>query len=285
MTTPAVPSPESRPRPVSATQLRSMWRTASRERGWSYPDDWWTPAVDALTEAVVSGGGIAESCLRLGRARARAGVSMAETLSDVLAMAALVRSLDAHPTNRFCDEQSRDVDPVELIRSAAIGWSEEAGFGRAPEPVDTLTALADCSYLSVRLGEVAAESEAGGARLSQNYAFVVASLLGPSHLGEPGGIQEQVEAWDHAWQMSQLADDLRSVYSAGETIVQAGPTIAIVLARRTPELAGQVAALRNLIEGRRFSATPEGAPVVGIWVEGLPDSLRQARLLLDDLRR
>lgn len=276
--------PTSRKR-LTATQLRSMWRTASRERGWRFPGDWWTPAVDAVTEAVISGGDLAERCTRLGLARAIAGVSMDETLSDVVAMAALVRALQSHPTHQF-SEKTTQIEVVELVKAAAIGWAEDATFTHADGQADDLGSLPDCSYLSIRLGEVAAEAESRGSRLGEGYAFVVVSLLGPSYAeDEPLGLQERVESWDHSWQMSQLTDDVRSVFSAGETIVQAGPTRAIVLARRSSNLAAQVSALRGLIEGRRFSDTQTQPPMVGIWVEGLPDSLRQARLLLADLRR
>lgn len=289
-----------------------MWREASRDRGWRFPDDWWTPAVDAVAEAIVSDGDIAERCLRLGRARARAGVSMEETISDIVAIASLTASLLAHPAHR-ATPNCREVDVVQLVRSAAIGWSEDTGLSQAQHNPVTSTALPDCSYLSIRLGEIAAEVESAGRRLGQEYAFVVASLLGPSRVDEPKSqvgtsgqdqsapasdsagfddgsemqaqLQARVEAWDHAWQMSQLVDELRAVFSSGETLVQAGPTTAIVLARRTPQLTERVAALRELIESRRLDAAAPASLVVGIWVEGLPDSLPQARLLVADLRR
>lgn len=294
------------PRSISAHQLRAMWRVASRDRGWRFPDDWWTPAVDAVAEAIVSDGDIAERCLRLGRARARAGVSMEETISDVIAIASLTASLLAHPAHR-ATPSCREVDIVQLVRCAAIGWSEESDLGSSQQHAVTPTALPDCAYLSIRLGEIAAEVESMGRRLGQEYAFVVASLLGPSRIDEPrshysevepdrppaagssfddgSGLQARVEAWDHAWQMSQLVDELRAVFSSGETLVQAGPTTAIVLARRTPQLTDRVAALRELIEARRLDAAQPASLLVGIWVEGLPDSLRQARLLVSDLRR
>ena len=126
------PRPPSTGRPgarsISATQLRSMWRTASEERGWSYPDDWWSPAVDAVTEAIVTDGDVAERCSRLGLSRARAGVSMAETLEDVLALARLTRALQSHPSHTFATPP-HPVDVVVLLKSAAVGWAEGAESG------------------------------------------------------------------------------------------------------------------------------------------------------------
>lgn len=270
--------------------------------------------MDAVTEAIVSDGDIAERCMRLGRARAGAGVSMEETISDIVAIASLTTSLLAHPAHR-ATPSCREVDVVQLVRSAAIGWSEDTGLAHPQVPAINATALPDCSYLSIRLGEIAAEVESAGRRLGQEYAFVVASLLGPSRVDEPRSrfsdsdegvadpgrprttapdgddagwqarLQARMEGWDHAWQMCQLADELRAVFSSGETVVQAGPTTAIVLARRTPQLTDRVAALRELIEARRLDAAKPESLLVGIWVEGLPDSLRQARLLVSDLRR
>ena len=129
--------------------MRSLWRAASRDRGWSYPDDWWTPAVDAVTEAVVSDGDIAERCSRLGRARARAGVGMQETLDDVLAMAGLVYSLQQHPTH-LVDERAVPIDVASLLRSAAIGWSEESPFDGAIPQAERPASLPDAGCSPTR---------------------------------------------------------------------------------------------------------------------------------------
>lgn len=273
--------------PLSATELRAMWRTASKERGWSYPTDWWCPVVDAVTESVVSDGDISERCRRLGWARAAAGVPMKETLDDVLALGRLVRSLAAHPS--LGAQQRTEVDIVELLQVAAEGWAEhvESDIAVTPTGADPLTQLADLSYLSVRLGEIYASAEYDGVSACEQYALVVASLLGPLEIGDTDAKQylSRVETWDAMHQMTQLADNLKSVFASGETIVLAGPTTAVVLVRRTALLASRIGALRELLEDGRLTRTPQQSPAVGVWVEGLPASLRNARALLTELKR
>ena len=281
-----MPSP-GRPgaRSISPTQLRSMWRSVSQERGWSHPDDWWSPAVDAVTEAIITDGDVAERCDRLGLARAQAGVSMTETLDDVFALARLARALQSHPAHSFATPP-RPIDVVVLLKSAAIGWAEGAGAGygagcgAADLAGSTGATLPDAGYLAERLREVAAEAECEGRRLGERYGLVVAALLGPAP--ESSGGQARLDGWDRTWRMSQLTTDLQAVFSSGESIVRIGPSAAVVLTRRTPELATRVGSLRSLIDSRADAAE---ARTVRIWLERLPDNVQQAVQLLTDLRR
>ncbi|MFV0532719.1 MAG: hypothetical protein ACK5MR_03580 [Cumulibacter sp.] len=286
-------------RGITATQLRSMWRSASQERGWGYPDDWWTPAVDAVAEAIVTDGDVAERCARLGLSRARAGVSLAETLEDVLAIARLTRALHAHPAYTY-STPPRPIEVVNLLKCAAVGWADGEAAVRDLWEVGT-GALPGVDYLSERLREVTAEAEFVGEHLGDRYALVVATLLRPGNTrSDPLDVQSRIDAWDRTWQMSQLADDLRTAFCAGESIVRIGPSAAVVLARRTPELTSRVAGLRSLLSARtdraagtdqtarsdRTARSDQTAQVAArIWVERLPNSLQRAVELLADLRR
>ncbi|WP_153505840.1 hypothetical protein [Cumulibacter manganitolerans] len=266
------------PAGFSAQLLCSLWRTASQERGWRHPDDWWTPAVDAVAEAVVGDGDIVERCRVLGRLRARAGISMQETIDDTMVMAGLVHALQKHPTH-LVDARSVEVDMVDLVKAVAIGWSEEPPCLQPAGEPDR--ALPDATYLSVRLGEVSAATESRGVGMDQEYALVVASFRGPV-AAVP---RSTAGMWEHSSRLAALADDLRAIFGAGETIVQAGERAMIALARRTAALPTQVSALRELVERRRSTGGAAARPAVEIWVEGLPRSLRQARALVADLRR
>lgn len=289
------PSRRSGARTISPTQLRSMWRSASQERLWTQPDDWWVPAVDAVTEAIITDGDVAECCHRLGMARARAGVPMTETLDDVVALTRLVRALQSHPAHQFA-AASAAISAVDIVSTTAAGWAEgidrAGGFRvlQSASPGLSESAPPDISYLMERLREAAAESEYAGERLGERYALVVTSLPSPKHSGvELLDVQARVEAWDRTWKMAQLVTDLRSVFGAGESIVQTGPTTAAVLARRSAQLTARVAALRALIDDRSDAAASAPDVValcsVSIWFERLPDSLQQAKQLLSELRR
>lgn len=67
---------------TDAAALRDAWRTAARQSGWT-EEDWWIPAVDTLTRAIVQGRAIEPACAQLGRERAEAGLGIRETLDDL----------------------------------------------------------------------------------------------------------------------------------------------------------------------------------------------------------
>ena len=52
-----------------ATTLREQWRTETIESVWLRPGDWYHPAIDALTEALVAGMPAAAAAYRLGQVR------------------------------------------------------------------------------------------------------------------------------------------------------------------------------------------------------------------------
>src|SRR5205814_5609712 len=92
---------ESQPR---ETRLRDEWRRRSLATGWRMPDDWDSEAVgEALAAcqnralacgdaglAAVGATALAAACAGLGRSRARAGVGIAETIDDLVALFAVL---------------------------------------------------------------------------------------------------------------------------------------------------------------------------------------------------
>jgi hypothetical protein len=71
---------------ASVDALCDRWRRASLALGWSFPTDWWTPAVETLAEALCDGRDPAGACTELGRARARAAIGLDEALRDLAAL-------------------------------------------------------------------------------------------------------------------------------------------------------------------------------------------------------
>jgi hypothetical protein len=132
--------------------LRDSWRLRSLAAGWLATDDWHTAAVDAVTEAVLPGvpvADLAHACGSLGRARARAGVSITAAIEDLAALFAAL---------------GRGDPPMHLVCSVAEGWAEEGltrqAHGRCEDP---LTGLSTLPYLRTRLAEVYREAEQAGA--------------------------------------------------------------------------------------------------------------------------
>jgi hypothetical protein len=111
------------------------WRQASLSAAWPDSDQWWTPAVDAVADAIVGTSGDAQAaCQTLGRQRAAAGVFLDEARADVQ-VAARIAGLGSETT-------------AELIDSLTLGWVDrtlDTFFTSAC--VDPITELASLPYL------------------------------------------------------------------------------------------------------------------------------------------
>jgi len=270
---------------LTPVEVRARWRRATVDAGWSFPADWWVPAIDAITEAFVAGQSVLPGFHRLGMARSDSGVPMQETLCDVTEFASLAREvLDAGPREPSGDA----VDATAIVQVTATGWAERISVaGAGAEASDPLTQLARPNYVPVRLGEIYRAAEANGTSVCHTHALVVVSLLHSSENGErfdPAG-SSPFETIDRSRHMVTLAEVLRSVFSRGETLASLGSSTAAVIAERDKSLANRVTSLRELIERERLSHSAPYLPPVGVWVEGLPSSLRHAVQLLGELKR
>lgn len=176
-----------------------LWRAASMAAGWAVPGDWWTPAVEQTIRAVTGGQGLARACMALGDARARAGVGIAEGMTD---LAALFHARgEAGP-------------PLAALRSFASGWVEAELAPMADlRCEDPLTGLVGLAYLRTRLAEVYREG------VARRHRLVVVTLT-------------VTDAWDRIAAMLRLAALLREVFPRGETLVRLGPARAGALTTR-----------------------------------------------------
>ncbi|NUR89822.1 MAG: hypothetical protein HOY71_37565 [Nonomuraea sp.] len=224
--------------------LLAEWRSRSLAAGWSLPEDWWTPAVEHAIKAVNRGHDLSRACLALGGARARAGVGIAEGLTD---LAALFTALDLGDP------------PFAALRSFATGWTE-ASFAPMAELrcEDPLTGLTTAAYLRTRLGELYRGSVAGGHRL------VVA---------EP--YERLTELAERLAAMLSLAASLRETFTGEETLTLLAPVRVGALARESGELPGRVARLRASRIG--YGLRPR------VTVCPLPDAYGQALRMLRTL--
>ncbi|MGQ4269575.1 hypothetical protein [Nocardiopsis changdeensis] len=195
---------------VAVRGLRAPWERRSRETGWTSPEDWWTPTVDLVCAAFLTGGDLPQACARLGQARARAGLGIGESLTDLAAFTEVAG---------WCDP------PLELVRALAEGWAEA---GRDRETcLDPLTGLGTPEYLRTRLGELYRNTDETGHRL-------VVVLLDPA-----------LDPWRRAARMIVLAYELSRFFTRGESVCVLGRGRIAVLALDRPDLDGELDRLRS----------------------------------------
>lgn len=232
-------------RRVHARQLRAPWGRRSREAGWEPPDDWWTPAVDAVCEAFATGTDLAGPCARLGEARARSGVGIGQSLDDLASFTHLAgwRS-----------------PPLELVRALAEGWAD-AGRGRETCQ-DPLTGLATAEYLRTRIGELY-RADGGPSAASEHRLAVVA-------------LDPQIDPWRRAARLIVLGYELRRFFTRGESVCLLGRgRIAVI----TPDAVGLDLELDELRTGICWE---HGAAV---WSVVLPPTHREAQAMIEGLGR
>src|SRR5262249_44458239 len=176
------------------TRLRDEWRRRSLATGWRMPDDWDSEAVDEVLAAclnralargeaglaAVGATALAAACADLGRSRARAGVGIAETIDDLVALFAVLSGDGGQSAGALAggggqrggalaggEEEGAGVrskghprDPaLRLVGAIAEGWAEESvsQFARGGCE-DPLSGMATLPYLRTRLAEVYREA-------------------------------------------------------------------------------------------------------------------------------
>jgi len=241
--------------PGGAGALRDAWNRAALADGWTRPSDWLTAEVDAVTEALASGGDALAAVARLGRARADAGVGIREALDD---LCALYRQLPAGGP------------PLTVLRALVEAWSEVAVTAvRSATCEDSLSGLATASYLRTRIAEVYREAEHDGLPPGERRALLILQFADLA----------RVTGWESLLLRLALGDCLRSVFSGGETLASTGPTTVLGLVSRGHWLPGQIKALRVRL------AEVAGDPDVRIWTEALPGTLPAAYDLMESAER
>ena len=265
------PDPEDRPAANTALTaltglagLRDAWRQRSLASGWLSGDDWDSEEVDEVLAAcrnrapapgeaglaVVGDGPLTAACAGLGRSRARAGVGIAETIDDLVALFAVLEEGEREP-------------PLRLVGAIAEGWAEESltqfGQGGCEDPV---SGLATVPYLRTRLAEVYREAEQGGDSPAETHRLLVV------------GLPRRADPWRRLVLPILVGHDLRAVFPGGETLSLArpGPAIALVPARR--DLPIRYARLRRDIQAT-FGTQ--------VRMTSLPGRLTEALRLVDEL--
>jgi hypothetical protein len=243
--------------------LLASWRAASTQgddvSDWIDAEQWWTPAVDALADALAGAPVDAESASeQLGRQRAAAGVFLDSARRDVM-NATQAAGCSSHQT-------------AALIDALTLGWVDRTlddYFTGAC--VDPLTELTSMPYLLTRLAEIYAESRVSGVEPSSEYAFVVVLA---------GKRSDPIEA---ETQMIAAQVAMRSAFTGGETLARIGSHCGLVLARRGEPRFGQ--SLRILRDQLAVARVERRLPGVRVWIEALPAERHALPGLLREVSR
>jgi hypothetical protein len=243
---------------TSARVLRHSWQTASVGSGWTGESDWWTPAVDAVSDALACRGTDARAaCAALGRERADAGVPLDEARADLrqAARAAAVKAVGA----------------AELLDALTIGWVEQCmDWLYARSCLDPLTDLAPVAYLATRLDEVRAEARLMGLSVHDLHALVIVRTA-PTR-----------DPIVRETRMITLQSVMREAFIGGETLARLGPTVAAALVARTPPIRLRHA-LGVLADGIDQAVAAGRLQSTRTWVEPLPDGPGGLPQLVQDL--
>lgn len=250
--------------------LRERWFACSNALGWTAAAEWPNDAVDEVCGVLAAGGDRPELERALGAwavTRARAGIGLAETLTDLSALHAAVLGalgdLVPHEGGHM-----PGADGSRLVRVVSLAWTDiTCGELAETAVVDPLSGLPTESYLRARLGELYDAARARGVRVGAEHALVTVTL--------------KVAGWSRIAPLSTVGEATGIVFDAGETIAVVGRSTVVVLAPRVG-LPARVRVLRGLLE-RRLAGTPGvlAAPVARIVA--LPGTYEGACGTLDRL--
>ncbi|SDS10008.1 hypothetical protein SAMN04489860_0794 [Paraoerskovia marina] len=242
-----------------AERVREHWRRQSLSTVWLRPGDWHHPAVDALAEALADGRDTSAAAERLGTARGVAGVSIGETIDDLLC---LYRAVGAETD-------------VLTLRALGTGWAEGAIEPGASDAVrDPASGLVSAEYLRVRLGEAYAHAAALGLAAGTTSSLV--------HVDVAVG---HVALWQRASREAGVGEALRAASAVGPA-ASIGDGVYAILVPASEAAAIAEAARREIesaTERLHLSAVLRRPPRISIIT--LPATLAEAETLLDDLRR
>ncbi|RJQ68177.1 hypothetical protein D5S17_32455 [Pseudonocardiaceae bacterium YIM PH 21723] len=227
--------------------MRQRWRTASLAAGWPFPSDWVIPQVDDVCSAVVLGVDVPETLTELGNARAEAGCGLAETLTDLAALHAVLGNKSG------LVGVDPNAVPADLMRATALGWADALTAQVAcREATDALTGLASGAYLLTRLGEVYRTDP------TPDLAIVAVTADLSKAMG-----------WSRMVTMVLVADVLRTVFAGGQTLAVAGPTVAVALTENHPDLVTKSHVLRWMISDR-MAVDPQISGVGPVRTQVIP---------------
>ena len=211
-----------------------------------------------VVATLADGADLTDALARLGEARADAGLSLDETLSDLAVLGRLVPD----PPATDPDVGIARVDTLRAASVAGTAWAE-AFYGGITGPgcTDPVTGLATGAYLEARVEQLYRQGAHRRRGPDQTHVLVVLELrsAGTSPFG---AVARRIRA----------AGELRSTLAASDTIAILEPTHALVaLVEDGPGL------------GSHVDALAVGATRDRVWVERLPATVDGALGLVREL--
>ncbi len=242
--------------------LLRKWETASVDSVWRRPGDWYTPAAEALVEALESKLDTAPAAFRLGQARALAGVGITEAIDD---MAVLFRQAGYQSA------------PIRSIRALCEGWTDgDAAPAVSPVMTDAESGLGTAEYLVQRLAEVYGGAQRIGTHVSETHALVLVDVA-----------VNDTDPWQRIARNAAVGNALQDAYGEGFPMARLSDGIYAVLVERGLALGHGIAELRDHIAQRatemRVGNLMRQPPRV--WVESLPHSHAYVADLLESVYR
>ncbi|WP_062077047.1 hypothetical protein [Demequina globuliformis] len=245
----------------TAALLRE-WESASVQQVWLRPGDWYTPAAEALVEALEARLDTAPAAYRLGQARSTAGVGITEAIDD---MSLLFRAAGFETT------------PIRSIRALCQGWTEGApDLASVPTMTDPESGLGTPEYLVQRLAEVYGNAERCETDVSRTHALVVVDVS-----------VDDSDPWQRMARNAAIGEALRGAYGAGHPMARLGEGLYAVLIRRDDQLGAGIAALRDHVAERAVAMRVDNLmrQPPRVWIETLPATHHYASALVESLQR
>jgi hypothetical protein len=206
------------------------------------------PRFEAVAEVLASGSDSTGACEVAGRALARDGASLEDSLDGLRTAWQLVRGYD----------------PSYVAVKALLGaWSDTTlSYLHQVSCEDPMTGLATLAHLRSRLSEIHRDGPDHG------QALVVCELP-----DDPGATLTR------ALLLTRLGDAARTVFPGREVIGRVGARRVVVVAARDGHIGARVRVLRSL------TASVDGSRPPRVWIEGLPATEAATATLLDELAR
>ncbi|WP_297082076.1 hypothetical protein [uncultured Demequina sp.] len=255
-------SEQSRAASTASAALLHRWESASIDTVWLRPGDWYTPATEALAEALEARLDTTPAAYRLGQARSAAGVGITEAIDD---MAVLFKSAGYESA------------PIRSIRALCEGWTAGSDpLSDVPTMTDAESGLGTPEYLIQRLAEVYGAASRAGHHVTTSHALVIVDVS-----------VEGSDPWQRIARNAAAGEALRRTYGVGHPMARMGDGLYAVLVERGSALGTGIAVLRDQMTERAQAIKDANLmrQPPRVWIESLPDTHAFAGELVESLQR